>query len=56
MKAKGTAQDADALHVYVECMREPEVGLVELITPKVGVILYTRGVFCFNLHPTRLAK
>lgn len=36
MKAEGSAQDADAQHVYVECLRQPEMGLVELITPEVG--------------------
>lgn len=42
MKAEGSAEDADAQHVYAECMRAPEVGLVELITPKVGVTLQIR--------------
>lgn len=35
MKAEGSAEDDDAQHVYVECLHEPEVGLVELITTKV---------------------
>lgn len=46
MKADGSANDVDAKHVYVECFREPEVGLVELIISEVGVALPTT----FNLQ------
>lgn len=35
MKAEGPAKDADAQHVYVECMRQPEMALVELTTSEV---------------------
>ena len=46
MKAEGSAKDADAQHVYVECLRQPEMGLVELITPKVSA----KSEFQDNLH------
>lgn len=37
MKAQGSAQDADAQHVYQECLRQPEIGLVEINTAEVCV-------------------
>ena len=43
MKAEGSTQDADAQHVYVECMKQPKMGMVELITPKVGVMFRHGG-------------
>lgn len=39
MKAEGSGEDADVKHVYVECLRKPELGMIELITPKVSIIL-----------------
>ena len=47
MKAEGSAKDADAQHVYVECLQQPEMGLVELITPKVYANVRTPGEFAF---------
>lgn len=35
MKAEGSAQSPDALHVRENCIHTAEVGLLELITPKV---------------------
>lgn len=35
MKAEGSAQSADALHVRENCIQTNNVGLLELITPKV---------------------
>jgi len=35
MRGGGSAKDADAQHAYVECMRQPDIGMMELITPKV---------------------
>lgn len=35
MRGEGSAKDADAQHAYVECMRQPDIGMMELITPKV---------------------
>eukprot|EP00904_Undaria_pinnatifida_P008994 jgi/Undpi1/5224/HiC_scaffold_2.g00506.m1 len=34
MKAGASPPNADAQHVYDECMRQPDMGLVELITPE----------------------
>lgn len=41
MRAQGSAKDADAQHVYDECMRKSEIGLMEIITPKVNVVVFT---------------
>lgn len=43
MKAQGSAQDADAQHVYEECLRQPEMGLVEIITAEVGLKVRKRA-------------
>lgn len=45
MKAKGSDKDADAQHVYDECMRQPEIGMMELIIPKVRVGVPTVAPF-----------
>ena len=36
MKAEGTAEDPDANHVRMECLKPRDVGLVELTTPEVS--------------------
>lgn len=35
MKAKGSANDADAQHAQANCIHYKEVGLLELVTPEV---------------------
>lgn len=38
MKAEGSAQSPDALHVRENCIKTKDVGLLELITPKVRTV------------------
>lgn len=45
MKAEGSAKDADAKHVYDNCMLQPDMGLVELITHKVRAKLKSEQEF-----------
>lgn len=44
MKAEGSAQNLDAQYVRAKCIKSDEVGLVELITPKVRCALAARCV------------
>ena len=49
MKAGASPPDADAQHVYDECMRQPDMGLVELITPEVFV--HNEAARGTRMHP-----
>jgi len=37
MKAKGSAGDPDAAHLWEECLNSKDIGMVELLTPEVSV-------------------
>lgn len=54
MRAQGSAQDADAQHVYVQCLQQPEMGLVELITPEVSKAFQTYG--CIRMCPQNTSR
>ena len=60
MKAEGSTKDADAEHVYVECLLQPEMGLVELTTPKVRETLKREPEFarigCKQVSPVYLRR
>lgn len=45
MKAEGSAQNLDAQYVRANCIMTDEVGLLELITPKVRCGLAARCIF-----------